>query len=341
MTSFLCELPPPYGGVTVKNQLILDKVIRESDHVNVIDFCSVKRSPVKAVPIFLRMIGAFIRKDTIIYGFGSRKRLKLALNIQKIVGGKKSLGKTVNLVMGGNFQTYLREDSALANLLASIKENFVETSGMREAFIGCGVNNTSIFPNARLSDQRCSPNKGANKLRCVFFSKICKDKGVDYIISEFTDDRLKDVSLDFYGHVDEDIKETFEAFINMHDNCHYRGVFDAAGDNVYQELNKYDILLLPTRWKGEGVPGVLVEAKMAGIVPVVSDCNYNSEIVANDEEGIVLEDLLRGELVKVILELQHNSSKLQRLKEQSYASRDRYSINTYIMPLRKSFDLRD
>ena len=90
--TFLCELPPPFGGVTVKNQLILDAVVRSSDAVQVVDFCEIKRNPIKAISVFARMVSAFIRKDTIVYGFGSHSRLKQALTLQKSIGGKGSLG---------------------------------------------------------------------------------------------------------------------------------------------------------------------------------------------------------------------------------------------------------
>lgn len=49
--------------------------------------------------------------------------------------------------------------------------------------------------------------------------------------------------------------------------------------DVYEELNNYDIMLLPTRWEGEGVSGALIESKMAGITAIVSDWHVNSETV--------------------------------------------------------------
>lgn len=333
----MCELPPPFGGVTVKNQLILDTVVRSSDAVQVVDFCEIKRNPLKAISVFSKMVSAFMRKDAIVYGFGSHSRLEQALTLQKSIGGKKSLDKTVNVIMGGRFQDYVGADSKLKSLLSSIKLNLVETKGMQKAFKTLGLQNTEVFPNARLADRSRTPVTHNSELKCVFFSKICVDKGVDYIISEFED--VEGVTVDFYGHVDAGIKDRFESFIITHSYANYQGIFDAAKDDVYAELSKYDILLLPTKWKGEGVPGILVEAKMAGITAVVSKVNYNTEIVLNGVEGIVLDDLERGSLRKAVEFLAVDRDRLMTLKEGAYGSRSRYAMESYIEKLRTEFGL--
>lgn len=70
-------------------------------------------------------------------------------------------------------------------------------------------------------------------------------------------------------------------------------------------------LLLPSKWSGEGVPGALVESKMAGIAAIVSDWNFNAEIVKNDSEGIsylYLADTIETCLAEVHLQIGQNCS---------------------------------
>lgn len=337
--TFLCELPPPFGGVTVKNQLILDTVVRSSDAVQLVDFCEIKRNPIKVASVFFKMVNAFARKDSIVYGFGSNLRLRHALTLQKLIGGKESLSKTVNVIMGGRFQEYVNADSKLKNLLSAIKLNLVETKGMQEAFKKIGLQRTAVFPNARLADKSRIPVSHDSALRCVFFSKICEDKGVDYILSEF--ENVEGVTVDFYGHIAGEIKDRFESFINTHSYANYKGVFDVAKNDVYAELSQYDILLLPTKWKGEGVPGILVESKMAGITAIVSDMNYNAEIVNDGVEGIVLNNLEKGSLYNAVMLLSDNRDKLMTLKVGAYQSRSRYAMESYIEILRTSFGLEE
>ena len=128
----------------------------------------------------------------------------------------------------------------------------------------------------------------------------------------------------------DDFKEKFEKFIDENNNVTYQGVFDATKNNVYEKLHEYDILLFPSRWKGEGVPGVLIESKMAGIVPIVSNHLYNSEIVLNNIEGIVLEKkdigLQMSEMIKKLLE---REDIYNNLANGAFESRRRYSLEDY------------
>lgn len=338
--AFLCELPPPYGGVTVKNQLILDAVVKTTDSVKIIDFCEIKRNPIKILPVFVKMLQAFSSKDNkIVYGFGSHKRLKLALRIQKLLGGKASLSKTVNIVMGGRFQEFIQADRKLLELLSAVELHLVETERMRNEFVLLGLKNTSVFPNARRSIGAKEPTVPGGPLKLVFFSRIIEDKGVDYILSELAG--VDGITVDFYGPIDSGIKAAFDQFIAKYSYAHYRGVFDAAKDDVYAELNQYDVLLLPTKHKTEGVPGILVEAKMAGITAIVSDLSHNAEIVADNSEGIVINDLEKGTLLAAIKSLENNRDRLTDLKQGAYRSRYRYAMETYIPQMRGFFGLEE
>lgn len=45
------------------------------------------------------------------------------------------------------------------------------------------------------------------------------------------------------------------------------------------EPSAYDLHLFPSRWRNEGVSGVLVEIKMAAVPSIVSDICYNAELI--------------------------------------------------------------
>lgn len=327
--SFFCELPPPYGGVTVKNQLLIDEVFSSLDDLNTIDFCKIKRNPFQLIPVSFKMLMALLRNDIIVYGFGSYKRLNIALKIQRMIGGKSSLAKSINIVMGGTIADAVDSYPGFSELLRSININLVETEGLKQSLIKAAIKNVDVFPNPKLSKGARRPVKNTGPLRCVFFSKICAEKGCEYIMDELGDTADNLISVDFYGHVDENIKERFERFVDTHSNVSYHGVFDSAKNDVYAEINRYDVLLFPSTWSGEGVPGILIEAKMAGILPVVSDWKFNREIVQDNKEGIVLDTLAPGTLRAVILSLATDRERVDALKAGSYQSRDRYSLENY------------
>lgn len=130
--------------------------------------------------------------------------------------------------------------------------------------------------------------------------------------------------------------EKFEEFVNKSPNVKYCGVFDSTKSSVYKKLNEYDILLFPTHWKGEGVPGILVEAKMAGLAVIASPMNFNAEIIREDnKEGFLLEKDYAVEMAEIIKKCAENRELLKSIKEESYKSRKRYSINEYEKMLEK------
>ena len=333
---FLCELPPPYGGVTVKNQLIIDKVEEYGRDLKVIDLYECKRHKLHAPGILLQMLWAFMTRREIIYGFGSHKRLNIAVALQAMFGGKVSLRRTQNIVMGGTYQNYAAENSVFCKRIANMKKHYVETEGMKDALRALGVPNVSVFPNPKSSEGCCPPRKRApdEPLRLVFFSQISREKGVADImelVKLLDQDGTIPYTLDFYGHVVPDFKEEFEAFLPASNHVRYCGVFDSAKDNVYQKLNEYDVLLFPTRWEGEGVPGILVEAKMAGLAVIASRQNFNAELVREDQqEGILLDENYAEEMFQAILLLHLDSMKLQTIQNASYTSRKRFSLEEYM-----------
>ena len=49
--------------------------------------------------------------------------------------------------------------------------------------------------------------------------------------------------------------------------------------DVLETMSAYDALLFPTKYEGEGFPGVLLEASYVGLYCVVTDHLYNKEVV--------------------------------------------------------------
>ena len=332
--TFLCELPPPYGGVTVKNKLILDAISKENTMIEVIDFFDCKRKKWLIPVVFAKMIVAFGKKNKIIYGFGSYKRLKVALIFQSIFGGKKSLNRTINLVMGGFFHKEISAGSRYAKICGELKVNYVESERMVETLKQKGIANAEYFPNPR-SEKGCRAPREVQlgKIKCVFFSQISSMKGVREIMSMcelLTEEERKCITVDFYGHIVDEIKNDFLKFEKKYDNVKYCGIFDSVKNNVYDKLNEYDILLFPTSWKGEGVPGILVEAKMSGICPIVSDWLYNTEIVIDGKEGVAIEGNYHAEMLRIIRTFLYNPQRLVDLKNGSFESRKRYALEQHI-----------
>lgn len=321
MNVFVGELPPPYGGVAIKDKLLY-KEIYESADVKFLDLMECKRRPLILPFIALRLIWYMAVAEHVIIGVGSVGRHKILLMMRKLLRGTRGLSSTHVISMGGRLHSLVKNDKILSVLNKLCGGVWVETEGIKIGLEEQGFKNIRIFPNCRSGENVCEPKPVEQKIKYVYFSRICQEKGMDEIM-QAVDACNGSWSLDLYGEVSTEYKSRFEEFIAKHPEVKYHGVFDSTNGNVYQELNKYDAMLLPSKWKGEGVPGTLVESKMAGIAAIVSEWNFNAEVVINEAEGIVLHRDLALELNEMTAE------KMEKFKWGAYESRARYDIITY------------
>lgn len=323
--------PPPYGGVTVKCKLFSTMLEKRGTSVSEIDLYEISRHKARAASVIWHCISAFRTGNPIVYCSDSQ-RLRAMLKLQSLFPG--SIGNTTVLAVGGTFHNIVANHKSFCAVLKKVKGIWVETEGMKEKLTEMGFSNVSVFPNPKPEAGSCPPVPSApgQPLRLVFFSQISREKGVDDIIQMVELLRERDISyhIDFFGHVVPEIKERFHAFVAQNANVDYCGVFDSTKSSVYKKLNGYDILLFPTHWANEGVPGILVEAKMAGLAVIASDRNFNAEIIQEDrDEGFIIREDYPREMAELVNRCAKDRALVNRMKEGSFHSRKRYALEEY------------
>lgn len=317
--------PPPYGGVTVKNVLVANEIERFTNTIR-INLYDSKRIISNAI----RIIKAIIDKNVMVIGLDS-KRLKAFICVLSFF--PQSLSRASIFLMGGLAADIIINDPLLRKNTRKSNAILVETNTMRHRLEEYGFMNVKTYPNCKSIRGSIEPDMSDNgALKLVYFSQVSEEKGILFVEEAIAILNRRGVLfiLDIYGNVAETIKESFYRFVDKYPQVNYKGIFNSAQDNVYEKLHEYDVMLFPSQWKAEGVPGVLVESKMAGITVIASDIAYNEEIIneANDEGLIIHGDMVEG-LVEKISELSENRDLLKRLKTGSYRSRYRYSSETY------------
>lgn len=301
------------------------------DRVDRIDTQAIKRNPALIFPACCKWL--IHPKKTLIVATAAKQRRRITLFLNRFL--PSMLGKAILMVMGGSFAETIADDAAYCCALQKYRMIYVETQGMAAKLHALGIMNTAIFPNCRKRPERCAVSyKDSKNLKCVFFSNIQENKGVDNILAAAKD--LPNVDFAFYGHIDDDYNAHFTNAAAELPNVKYMGVFSGDAESVYDELAKYDVVLLPTKWKTEGVPGILVEAKIAGITCIVSDECYNAEIIKNGEEGIVLSENTPKQLKEAIIKLDSDRELLSQFKSNNRASAEKYYIENYINQIEKS-----
>lgn len=320
---YLGQFPPPYGGVTVKNALLAEAL---ADRVPVEKVGFRDEGIVKIIRLLMTS-----KDGLFVLGFGNARMQRTLLCLLSIVR-PSVLSRCYLMAMGGLLPSHLSSDLAYRKACAKLGRVYVETKTMCNAARNLGLDNVSIYPNCRNRPTAAVlPHKTGSVLKCVSFSLIGPAKGADVILD--CAERLAGVEFYFYGRVEETFKDTFEARVSALPNVFYHGVFDSVANDAVSELSMYDLHLFPSKWAAEGVPGVLVETKMAAVPTVASNINYNAELVESGKDGIVLDECTVEAMCDAIKALDRDRELLASMKEAALASAEYFCVDHYLEEL--------
>ncbi len=284
-----------------------------------------------------QIIAVAVGGSSLVIGVGSNSNLQLLSRIYAAVGNRGSR-KAIVVAMGGSLHDYAHLRPRFINDLSKFSKVFVEAEEMARSLSSEGLKNISVFPNCRVRPKtRKKPSRVDGRLKCLYYSIICPEKGSDIAIS--VAEELPSLDLDFWGEFcDNEYKTKFLSNIEVLSNCNYRGVYKASYEDVYELISSYDLLLFPSLWKHEGVPGVLVESKIAGVPTIVFNNNFNAEVVVNTKEGLVVDRNDINGFINYVRDLDSDRSKLLALAEGAYKSAERYFLDAYTGELLRAMD---
>lgn len=322
---YMGAFPPGYGGVTIKNQNLYT-ALEKGIPIKKVDFNRVKRKDIKeAGRLVFHLLNPRNRFVVGVSGKITRKRFTQVLYYLN----RKAMRNSIIMIMGGTASHDMSVDPEYRKCAMGYKKIYVETQSMKAEMDAAGFENVDIYPNGRFRPQKAVELKTADKkLRCVFFSQVQPEKGADLVLEAAR--MLPNVDFSFYGNIVDDYKDIFMNRVNAQQNVSYYGVFKGSFDAVYGELSKYDVLLFPTKWDIEGVPGILVEGKIAGLAEIVSNKSYNAELVQDGVEGVVIAENTGNCLAAAIQQLAEDRDFLNSMKKGSRESSERYYIENYI-----------
>ena len=316
--NYIGSFPPPYGGVTIKNELLKRKLSERFD---------IFAAPNNNVKMILFLIRSLLGKSPIVVGVSAVKGKSRTITKLLYYFNKKVMRKSLYFMMGGLEASRIVSSPIEIRMYSTYKKVFVETKIMQKKLVDAGMRNIEVYPNCREAIPE-RENDLRRKNKCVFFSNISQTKGADMVLN--IADLFPNILFDFYGEVDPSYKEEFMEEVKYHSNTYYKGIFHSNTDNVFDKLAEYDALLFPTRWKNEGVPGVIVEAKFAGIPTIASEIAYNADLIENDVDGQLFEVNSIEQFARCLNKIYADDSYLSELKLGSLKSAHEYDINMYL-----------
>lgn len=271
----------PVCGETMKNQLFLKRFNEIFDEVKFVDTYQWQKYPwvlLTIIPILF-----FNQKASVVISASRSARYLI-----KLLGILPIHKHVYFWVVGGNLPIAIKKGLFDPKSLNKMIYLPVQGQSMVTDLKELGVNNAVYVPNSKpiIYEASAHSHKLGSPFKFVFLSRIHPDKGIREIFSAYDDLQEKykgQFTIDFYGKIEPGYEDEFKADIKKRTDIHYKGYMDLTNSAGYETLSSYDTMLFPTYWGGEGFPGVVIDAYIAGVPIIASDWNLNKEVV---EEGI-------------------------------------------------------
>ena len=304
-----------FDGQTIKVRLYLKKIKDEGFDVDFIDLENFSRHPIS----ILRRIKIAIKKcDRIVLITAERGSKILIPYINRV--NKKYKKPFIFPLVGTSVLHYsidkLNEEQKNSFLLNCDFGNIKP----KKKLVNELSKITYILPE---TEQLCEVFKKFYVLRNVYpltnFRDLedvrSKTKSVSYPLNR--------ISLDIYGQLcanNDDISK-FKSLIDDK-TIFYRG--SLSNDDVIDRLRDYDIFVFPTRFVGEGVPGVMVESLLAGTPILTSKFPQSKTIINDGYDAISFEMFNKEDLKQKLLFVANNSKLISKLSSGAIETGRRY-----------------
>lgn len=291
------------GGQTVKTRelygLMIDK-FGERDVVS-LDTIEWKKHP---IILFLKFFFLSFFSDSIIM-LPAHKGVQVFSRLLVFV--KKMLGiKIYYDVIGAWLPNKLKNNHSLYKILTHFDGIWAETNSMMSELEKQGYNNVYVINNFKklvAVDCKDIMIDNSTPIKLCTFSRVLKEKGIEDAIDAVTsiNEKYGEVkfSLDIYGPIDADYEISFNNIqAKFPSYVKYRGVVD-ANDSV-AILKNYSLLLFPTHYDTEGIPGSIIDAYFAGLPIIAARWQSFSDVIDEGITGFGYKIRDNNDLIKVL-----------------------------------------
>jgi glycosyltransferase involved in cell wall biosynthesis len=307
---------PPKGGDQFKNRILLD-ILKSINYNLIIIDTATNMGRLKLLILFIYERYGLIENLVISASSVSSYRLIKFLN-------NKTKKKTTYFVIGGALPNIIKRNNFQASIYRNLKLVVVEGSFLQNKMADFGLSSV-VLPNFKrryfipLINKKSSQN-----LNLVFVSRITESKGVLTILEALKKLSINEIRCAFYGPCDTDMKEE----ISKNIFANYGGYLDfySNPEESYHKLAEYDAMLFPTKWHGEGFPGVFLDAFMVGLPVICSDWNMNTELIQDGYNGLILTENNANCLAEAIHKIAKDRNFLSELSKNSLASFGKYDF---------------
>ena len=170
-------------------------------------------------------------------------------------------------------------------------------------------------------------HKPSKIMNITYISRVWREKGIFDLLDVVQTINSVDtkIKLDIYGpnSLNREDNYLFNSLIESINGVSYLGVIKE--NEVVSVLSNYDLLVFPTRYFGEGTPGIISESFIAGTPILSSDFTQAKCLLQDGYDSILFNMLDKDDLMHKLLYLIENSNKLERMRKNALQSGRKYS----------------
>ena len=314
-------------GQTVKTRN-LEKALLSGEHeIDTVDSYQWKKHPFS----FLFNIIKLVRKNDVIIMLPDAGGIKIYPYVVNLFAGKNK--KKIYSVVGAWLPSYLKTSKSAGKQLKKFDYILVETDTMHAQLIEQGFDNTDIIPNFKditpITKEEINYDFESPLAFCIF-SRVMREKGVTDAI--YACDRLNKEAgntvcvLDVYGPIYDEYKTEFADLCEKYSSVvTYKGV--ANPSESVEVLKKYYMLLFPTLFYTEGIPGSIIDAFSAG-VPVLASEWESYRDVLSDKDSVTYKFGDAEELYQKLKYCVENIEAINARREECLISAEKFAMST-------------
>ena len=304
-------------GQSVKTQILADELIKlyGSDEVLTVNTCG-------GIKYMLFYIYSLIKFEIIcrnVFILPAENSIRLFSPIM-VMCNFLLRRKLHYVVIGGWLPEFLQSKKWLSRVLKRFDCIYVETITMKSKLEAKGFKNIVILPNCKdlpIVDKSQFQKTFLPPYKFCTLSRVNKKKGIEDAISAImaiNKESGKTIcTLDIYGPIADDYKERFTELLKDSPNfIQYKGV--VTFDKTVDVLKDYFVLLFPTHYFTEGIPGTVLDAYAAGVPVIFSRWVNYKDLLDDGIVGIGYDFDNYEAFVNVIRDVIKDSEKITKMK---------------------------
>ena len=313
-------------GQTVKTRNVEQALLSGTEEIITVDSYKWKKHPFS----FLFSIMGLVIKSDVIIMLPDAGGIKIYPYIINLFSNKKKV--KIYSVVGAWLPSYLKKNKRISNQLKKFNYILVETQTMQNRLKEQGFHNTVIVPNFKDISTRKEEEIQYNfeyPLPFCIFSRVMKEKGVSdavYACDRINREAGRNVCvLDVYGPIYEQYEGEFSRLCEQYSSfVKYKGVVNPS--QSVEVLKNYYMLLFPTLFFTEGVPGTIIDAFSAG-VPVIASQWESWRDVLTEKDSITYKFADKEELYKKLKFCVENIDTINGYRKDCLRSSEKFSLD--------------